>query len=94
MLLLLLSFFPSGGDNMFVVNEDTGWILTSLKPGQSYEDGREYILSVFAEDISSEDDETNTVDAAVYIYGGTHPPQFTKEVYEAEVDEESTADQE
>ena len=79
---------------MFVVDENTGWILTSLKPGQSYEEDREYILSVYAKDITSDDEDTNTADAAVYIYGGMHPPQFTKEVYEAEVDEETSSTQE
>ncbi|XP_022110110.1 neural-cadherin-like isoform X2 [Acanthaster planci] len=76
-------YLNSGGSGMFTVDEDSGWIKTSLSPGQTYEQDRKYVLSVYAQDENG-----SSIPAEVNIFGGTHPPQFTKEVYQATVVEE------
>ncbi|XP_072051982.1 LOW QUALITY PROTEIN: neural-cadherin-like [Amphiura filiformis] len=75
----------SGGEGMFIVNEETGWILTKLDSGESFVDEKEYVLSVYAVDITDGNEETSTGNAAIHIYGGTIPPQFVKEEYHAKV---------
>ena len=54
-----------------------------------YTQDEEYILSVYAQDVNG-----NTVDGEVNIFGGSHPPQFTKEVYQATITEEVSGSQE
>ena len=73
---------------MFEVDESSGWIKTKLSQGETYTQDEEYILSVYAEDATS-----NRVNGQVSIFGGSHPPQFTQEVYEATVTEEVNGQQ-
>ncbi|XP_071785719.1 neural-cadherin-like isoform X1 [Asterias amurensis] len=81
-------FLKSGGNGLFEVDESSGWIKTKLSQGETYTQDEEYILSVYAEDATS-----NRVNGQVSIFGGSHPPQFTQEVYEATVTEEVNGQQ-
>ena len=78
---------------MFIVNEETGWIMTKLESGLSYEDKKEYVLSVYVEDITDNNEASRTRDAAVHIFGGSHPPQFVQEEYHTKVVENSAPQQ-
>ncbi|XP_038077180.1 neural-cadherin-like isoform X2 [Patiria miniata] len=81
-------YLNSGGSGLFTVDEESGSIRTSLLEGQTYEQGRKYILSVYAQDENG-----SSIPAEVNIFGGSHPPQFTQEVYNVAVEEEKIGEQ-
>ncbi|XP_041454487.1 neural-cadherin isoform X3 [Lytechinus variegatus] len=76
----------AGDSGAFSVGETDGCINTVVNAqNPNYEDGREYVLSVRATGTSN--DFVGAVDGTVFVFGGSHPPQFSQEEYSASVRE-------
>ncbi|KAJ8042434.1 Neural-cadherin [Holothuria leucospilota] len=68
----------------FKVDATSGCVLTIVSPDTSYTLNEEYLLSVYARDMLSAGDSA-ILTAEVTVFGQVHDPQFTREVYEANV---------
>ena len=81
----------TGGNGWFAVDETNGCINTVVTEDTNYEEGVEYILSVFA--VGTNDQFMGEVSGTVSVFGGLHPPQFTEAEYSASVREAESSSQ-
>ncbi|XP_072169186.1 neural-cadherin-like [Diadema setosum] len=78
-------FLRAGGNGWFSVDETSGCINTEVTADTNYVANEEYILSVYARGTRA--DVFSDVTASVSVYGGSYPPQFREDPYEASVNE-------